>query len=78
MAIALPDFGRNRIKNFSVKRGLGLRRIFTSSYGPDVCLDAVMVQITISGIEHSQIALGHCFGIFFSFKVTLREVPFQV
>ena len=36
------------------------------SYGPDVCLDAVVVQITISGIEHSQIALG-CdgSGIFF-------------
>jgi hypothetical protein len=39
----------------------------------------VVVQITISGIEHSQIALG-CdgSGIFFSFKVTLREVPSQV
>ena len=53
--------------------------IFTSSYIHDVCLDAVVVQITISGIEHSQIALG-CdgSGIFFSFKVTLREVPSQV
>ena len=59
MPIALPDFGRNRIKNFSLKRDLGLLStcppdFHIASYGPDVCLDAVHTESFdwfLSGLE---------------------------